>query len=124
MLQRFWQQTTDEGAVFPAVVGKPPVSYTLEDQQRMTRAKNYFAWQSRLVTRELGRRIVEVGCGLGLPGIAALACGLRVTFTDYDATALRFAADNARANGFEEFEVYEPVTVREPPGARTPVGFG
>ena len=31
----------------------------------MTRAKNYFAWQSRLVTRELGQRIVEVGCGIG-----------------------------------------------------------
>ena len=31
----------------------------------MSRAKNYFAWQSRLVTRELGRRVVEVGCGLG-----------------------------------------------------------
>lgn len=40
-------------------------AYTVEDQERMTRAKNYFAWQSRLVTRELGQRVVEVGCGLG-----------------------------------------------------------
>jgi SAM-dependent methyltransferase len=40
-------------------------AYTLEDQDRMSRAENYFAWQSRLVTRELGRRVVEVGCGLG-----------------------------------------------------------
>jgi len=40
-------------------------AYTLEDQERMSRAENYFAWQSRLVTRELGRRVVEVGCGLG-----------------------------------------------------------
>jgi SAM-dependent methyltransferase len=31
----------------------------------MSKAKNYFAWQSRLVIRELGRRVVEVGCGLG-----------------------------------------------------------
>ena len=31
----------------------------------MSKARNYFAWQSRLVTRELGRRVVEVGCGLG-----------------------------------------------------------
>jgi len=31
----------------------------------MTRAKNYFAWQSRLVVRELGQRVVEVGCGIG-----------------------------------------------------------
>ncbi len=31
----------------------------------MTEAKNYFAWQARLVTRDLGRRVVEVGCGIG-----------------------------------------------------------
>jgi SAM-dependent methyltransferase len=40
-------------------------SYTLEDQERMTRAVNYFAWQHRLVIRELGRRVIEVGCGIG-----------------------------------------------------------
>jgi SAM-dependent methyltransferase len=39
--------------------------YTIEDQEQMAGAKNYFAWQGRLVTRELGRRVVEVGCGLG-----------------------------------------------------------
>src|SRR5579871_4700713 len=52
-----------------------------------------------------GQRALEVGCGLGLPGITALAMGLRVTFSDYDATALRFAADNARLNGFEDFQL-------------------
>jgi SAM-dependent methyltransferase len=31
----------------------------------MTRAKNYFAWQCRLVANELGQRVVEVGCGIG-----------------------------------------------------------
>jgi SAM-dependent methyltransferase len=31
----------------------------------MTNARNYLAWQGRLVTRELGRRVVEVGCGVG-----------------------------------------------------------
>src|SRR4051812_7983897 len=44
-----------------------------------------------------------VGWGLGLPGIAALARGLRVIFSDYDATAVRFAAANARLNGFDNF---------------------
>ena len=69
---------------------------------------------------EPGRRALEVGCGLGLPGIVALACGLRVTFSDYDATALRFAADNARANGFNDFDTlqmdwrYPPENVRFP----------
>ena len=48
---------------------------------------------------------LEVGCGLGLPGIVALSLGLHVTFSDYDATALRFAADNARLNGCGDFEL-------------------
>ena len=39
--------------------------YTVADQLRMTRAKNYFAWQSRLVRTHLGRRVIEVGCGIG-----------------------------------------------------------
>lgn len=44
---------------------QPSTTFTLEDQRQMTRAKNYFAWQSRLVVRELGRRVIEVGCGIG-----------------------------------------------------------
>ena len=39
--------------------------YIVADQQRMSRAKNYFAWQGRLVKREIGQRVIEVGCGLG-----------------------------------------------------------
>lgn len=31
----------------------------------MRLAKNYFAWQSRLVLREVGQRVIEVGCGIG-----------------------------------------------------------
>jgi len=31
----------------------------------MARATNYFGWQSRLVLPHLGRRIVEIGCGIG-----------------------------------------------------------
>ncbi len=60
---------------------------------------------------------LEIGCGLGLPGIAALAMGLRVTFSDYDATALRFAADNAKRNGFEHFETLQ-MDWRFPPEKR------
>ena len=47
---------------------------------------------------------LEIGCGLGLVGIAALAQGMRITFSDYDPNALRFAAANARLNGFHQFE--------------------
>ena len=31
----------------------------------MSEAANYFRWQSDMVTRELGRKVVEVGCGIG-----------------------------------------------------------
>jgi SAM-dependent methyltransferase len=31
----------------------------------MAVANNYFAWQGRLVTSELGRRVIEVGAGIG-----------------------------------------------------------
>ena len=58
--------------------------------------------------------VLEVGCGLGLPGLAALARGLRVVFSDYDLTALRFAADNARLNGFADFRTL-PMDWRFPP---------
>jgi ubiquinone/menaquinone biosynthesis C-methylase UbiE len=39
--------------------------YIVRDQQRMTAAKRYFAWQNRLASQEAGSRIVEVGCGIG-----------------------------------------------------------
>jgi len=52
-------------ANFSGVADEVSARYILEDQELMARAKNYFAWQQRLVTGELGRRVVEVGCGLG-----------------------------------------------------------
>src|SRR6202158_3790574 len=66
-----------------------------------------------------GLEALEIGCGLGLPGIAALAKGLRVTFSDYDGTALRFAADNARANGFADFQTLQ-LDWRYPPPPQYP----
>src|SRR5439155_27104527 len=54
-----------------------------------------------------GTPALELGCGLGLPGIVALARGLRVTFSDYDACALHVAAGNARLNGFADFQTLQ-----------------
>jgi predicted nicotinamide N-methyase len=71
-----------------------------------------------------GLEALEIGCGLGLPGIAALAAGLRVTFSDYDATALRFAADNARLNGFEDFRTLQLDWRYPPAGLVFPVLLG
>ena len=55
-----------------------------------------------VVTRALsGRRVVELGCGLGLPAIAAALAGGRVLATDWSAAAVERAADNARRNDAE-----------------------
>lgn len=48
-----------------------------------------------------GARVVELGCGLGLPSIAAALAGGRVTATDWSADAVGFAARNAAHNGVE-----------------------
>lgn len=61
-----------------------------------------------------GTEALEVGCGLGLPGIVALSMGLKVTFSDYDACALRFAAENARRNGHSAFGTLQ-LDWRSPP---------
>ena len=45
------------------------------------------------------KQVLEIGCGLGVPGIAALAHTDQVTFSDYSEDALEFAAMNAKLNG-------------------------
>src|SRR5215211_8053306 len=46
-----------------------------------------------------GRRTIELGCGLGLPAIAAAAAGARVLATDWSPDAIAIAARNAERNG-------------------------
>jgi predicted nicotinamide N-methyase len=63
-------------------------------------------WRSGVaLARELdgldlgGRRVVELGCGLAVPSIAAARAGAAVLATDESAEALSLVARNARANG-------------------------
>ena len=63
-------------------------------------------WRSGVaLARELdgeelgGLRVVELGCGLAVPSIAAARAGASVLATDACPEALRLAARNARANG-------------------------
>jgi predicted nicotinamide N-methyase len=44
---------------------------------------------------------LEIGCGLGLAGLAALARGHSVLFSDYDQAPLDFIARSAAENGFD-----------------------
>ena len=50
-----------------------------------------------------GKKVVEVGCGVALPAMPALANGAEVTVTDHYEPALDFAAHNARENVGKEF---------------------
>ena len=45
-----------------------------------------------------GKRVVELGCGVGLPSVTALAGGAEVVAADYYGAALDFAAYNALTN--------------------------
>ncbi len=63
-------------------------------------------WRSGVaLARELagadlrGKRVVELGCGLGVPSIAAARAGAEVLATDASAEALELLARNAEANG-------------------------
>lgn len=44
------------------------------------------------------KRILEIGCGYGLPGIVAAKVGAIVTFTDFEHDALQFARHNSQQN--------------------------
>ena len=48
-----------------APLPKPSPDYTVRDQAGMRLAPNYFEWQARLVEPYVGRRVLEIGCGLG-----------------------------------------------------------
>ncbi len=52
----------------------------------------------------LGRRALEIGCGLGLAGIAAEKAGASVLLTDVNPDAVTFALHNARRNACRNVE--------------------
>ena len=50
----------------------------------------------------VGKRVIELGCGLGLPGVTAALLGADVLFTDYMPEALELARENTRLNDLPE----------------------
>lgn len=68
-------------------------------------------------------RVLELGCGLGLVGIAAMAAGCQVSLTDYDHNAVTTAKRNAELNGFLNVEAFV-LDWRKPPNLRYQVIIG
>ncbi|MDG3007157.1 class I SAM-dependent methyltransferase [Paludisphaera mucosa] len=65
--------------------------------------------------------VLELGCGLGLGGLAAMALGFRVSFSDYDPAAFGFIRRSVAENGFPaERATTLLLDWREPPDARYP----
>jgi predicted nicotinamide N-methyase len=92
------------------VVVRPPDAEALLDEEAFARDEllPYWAelWPSGVaLARHLagldlrGRRVLELGCGLALPSIAAALAGADVLATDWSEEALRFARRNATRNG-------------------------
>jgi predicted nicotinamide N-methyase len=88
----------------------PRDSEALLDEQAFEREEflPYWAqlWPSAIVLARAtaglhpaGRRVLELGCGLGLPSIVAALEGASVLATDWSPDAVAFAAANASRNG-------------------------
>jgi predicted nicotinamide N-methyase len=92
------------------VLVRPPEPEALLDERAFERDEfiPYWAelWPSaRALARRVGvlalrgARVLELGCGLGLPSLAAALAGGRVLATDWSPDAVAFAAANACRNG-------------------------
>lgn len=69
-----------------------------------------------------GRRVLELGCGLGLPAIAAALAGGRVLATDWSEDSVAVTARNAERNGAQlRAEVFRWDAPPEPLGPPWPL---
>jgi predicted nicotinamide N-methyase len=70
-----------------------------------------------------GSEALEIGAGIALTGQAALARGLKVSFSDYDQQAIDLALFNARQNGTESLVEGLLIDWRAPIDRQFPVIF-
>jgi predicted nicotinamide N-methyase len=70
-----------------------------------------------------GTEVLELGAGIGLVGLAGLARGLKVTFSDYEPKAVELALFNARRAGHAEAAGLV-LDWRDPPSKPFPIIWG
>jgi len=58
-----------------------------------------FIWEHLLLTED--DNVIELGAGMGLPGIVCGLKGARVTLSDFNPLALEIAGENARLNSLQ-----------------------
>jgi predicted nicotinamide N-methyase len=71
-----------------------------------------------------GTNVLELGCGLGLVGLAAATRGDVVTFSDYDPVAVDCSFLNAARNGLAAHSTGRALDWREPPPEQWSVIIG
>jgi len=76
--------------------------YTIADQERMRAAQKYFLWQARLAEAELGKRVLEVGCGIGTDTMNFARHGAQVTSIDLTEKSLEVARKRAEVFGLQD----------------------
>jgi len=108
-----WRDTVEEHVEVGGrdlVLVRPRDSMALLDDDRFDRDEFLPFWAelwpsgaalARLVTGSdlAGKRVLELGCGLGLPSILAALGGARATATDWSQDAVDFTRANAERNG-------------------------
>jgi predicted nicotinamide N-methyase len=107
-----WDTVQDRVVVGPHELRlrRPRSAEDLIDEDAYARDERLPYWaelwpSARVLARRVGvvalrgARVLELGCGLGLPSLAAALAGGRVLATDWSPDAIAFAARNARANG-------------------------
>jgi predicted nicotinamide N-methyase len=82
---------------------------------------------ARLIRRAewaVGSDALELGCGVGLAGMAALSRGCRVTFSDYEPQAVALALHNAKQNGLAASARGDVFDWNRPPARQYPIILG
>lgn len=63
-----------------------------------------------------GKAVLDIGCGVGLPGLVAAARGAAVDFVDHEEAALAFVAASLERNGLAGRTLKLDFTREPPPG--------